>query len=155
MSRPLVFMMGRSPAFLPIDRRYARNHMWAAAVDGGLRFGLSGYAVRLLGDVQHLRWSVKVGDAVAQGQQVGYVEASKATSDLYAPMAGRLVELNAEVPIKPRLLNTNLYDSGWLFVLAGEPQPFLSPEEYLAHLESVWPLAQRLLKGQVGNSSAG
>lgn len=155
MSRPLVFMMGRSPAILPTDRQYARNHMWVVARDGEYRFGLSAYAVRLLGDVQHLRWSVKVGEAVSQGQEIGYVEASKATSDLYAPMAGRLNELNATVPAAPRLLNSNLYDTGWLFSLAGDaPPPFLSPEQYLAHLDAVWPLAQRLLKGQVGSPSA-
>ena len=64
MSRPLVFMMGRSPAILPTDRQYARNHMWAMETEGECRFGLSAYAVRLLGDVQHLRWSIKVGDSV-------------------------------------------------------------------------------------------
>ncbi len=152
MSRPLVFMMGRSPAFLPTDRHYARNHMWALPAENGYRFGLSAYAVRLLGDVQHLRWSVEVGDSVVGGQQIGYVEASKATSDLYAPMAGCLCGLNVEVPAKPSLLNSNLYDTGWLFLLAGEAPPLLSPEQYLAHLETVWPLAQRILKGQVGNS---
>lgn len=155
MSRPLVFMMGRSPAILPTDRQYARNHMWCMAREGEFRFGLSAYAVKLLGDVQHVRWSVKEGDIVSLGQEIGFVEASKATSDLYAPMAGRLSELNAAVPATPRLLNSNLYDAGWLFTLASDAPPtFLSPEQYLAHLEAVWPLAQRLLKGQVGHPSA-
>lgn len=155
MSRPLVFMMGRSPAILPTDRQYARNHMWAMATEGECRFGLSAYAVRLLGDVQHLRWSIKVGDSVSKGQEIGYVEASKATSDLYSPMAGRVCAINAQVPGTPRLLNSNLYDTGWLLALAGDSPPLLSPEEYLAHLETVWPLAQRLLKGQVGHPPAG
>ena len=147
-------MMGRSPAFLPTDRQYARNHMWAVAVEGGYRFGLSAYAVRLLGDIHHLRWSVGVGATVAKGQEIGYIEASKATSDLYAPMAGRLCECNAHVLARPGRINSNLYDAGWLLTLAGDAPALLSPEQYLAHLEAAWPLAQRLLKGQMWSTES-
>ena len=79
-------MMGQSPAILPVDRHYARNHMWVAEEDGMLRVGFSSYAVRLLGDMRHVEWSVQVGSEVKAGQQIGYVEASKATSDLYFPV---------------------------------------------------------------------
>lgn len=150
MPKPLVFMMGRSPAFLPTDRLYARNHMWASPADGGYRFGFSGYAVRLLGDIHHLRWSAEAGATVARGQEIGCVEGSKATSDVYAPMSGQLCEVNVQVSARPALINTNLYDAGWLFTLAGDAPTLLSPQQYLAHLETVWPLAQRLLKGQAG-----
>jgi len=147
--KPLIFMMGRSPVFLPVDRQYARSHVWAGPVADGYRFGLSAYAVKLLGDVHHLEWSVAVGATVANGQQIGYIEASKATSDLYAPMAGRITRLNGEVLAGPSLINSNLYDAGWLFCVAGSGPGFLSPEEYLVHVEACWPLAQRLLKGQM------
>ena len=150
MAKPLVFMMGRSPAFLPADRRYARNHMWAEAEEGGYRFGLSSYAVKLLGDVYHVQWSVAPGTEVGEGDRLGYIEASKATSDLYAPTGGRMVEFNSGVLATPELLNTNLYDAGWLFRMAAGSESLLSAEDYLAHLETCWPLAQRLLKGQAG-----
>jgi len=127
--------------------------MWAVAVEDGFRFGFSAYAVRLLGEVHHLRWSVEVGTTVAADGQVGFIEGSKATSDLYAPMAGKLTELNRDVLADPTLINTNLYDSGWLFSIAGSRPPSLSPHEYLAHVEASWPLAQRLLKGQMGRNS--
>jgi len=152
MPKPLVFMMGQAPVFLPVDRQYARNHMWAVAADGGFRWGFSGYAVKLLGDARHLEWSIQGGDPVDPGQAIGYIEASKATSDLYAPMAGQCAHLNQEVLGNPELINTNLYDSGWLLAISGSAPALLLPEEYLAFLEAAWPLAQRLLKGQLGRS---
>lgn len=150
MTKPLIFMMGRSPAFLPADRKYARNHMWADAVEGGLRVGLSAYAVKLLGDLSHLEWSVEVGSTVEARQQIGFVEGSKATSELYAPVAGEVREINPAVPADPTLLNSNLYDTGWLLVISTGDAGLLSPEEYLAHLGACWPLTQRILKGQAG-----
>jgi glycine cleavage system H protein len=145
-------MMGRSPVFLPVDRRYARNHMWAEPVDGGFRLGLTGFAVKLLGDIRHLTWSVEPGAEVESGQQIAFVEASKATSDLYAPLGGRIARLNPDVPANPTLLNSNLYDTGWLLEVAGDAAgQLLSVEDYQKHLEAAWPLTQRLLKGQVGN----
>ena len=148
MKKPLVFMMGRSPAILPTDRRYARNHMWAAPVDGGYRFGLSAYAVRLLGDVRRFQPTVEEGLTVARGQQIAFVEASKATSDLYAPIAGRIAQCNQRLPGEPGLINTNLYDDGWLLTIIGSGDELLSADQYVTHLEASWPLAQRLLKGQ-------
>lgn len=150
MTKPLVFMMGLSPAFLPTDRRYARNHMWAEAAEGRFRVGFSAYAVRLLGDVAHLEWSVEAGMNVAAGQEIGFIEGSKATSDLYAPMAGQIEQLNRDVPADPTLINSHPYEAGWLLSIDGPGDGLLSPEEYLALLEAAWPLAQRILKRQVG-----
>ncbi len=152
MTKPLVFWMGRSPAILPVDRRYTRQHLWAAETPEGLRLGFSAYAVKLLGDVRRLEWSVAAGEQVSAGQAIGYVEASKATSDLYAPLSGEVRQVNAGVLADPSLVNSNLYDAGWLLVAAGEAPGLLSPEEYVAHLEAGWPLAQRLLKGQLGKA---
>ena len=154
MQRPLVFMMGRSPAFLPIDRKYARNHMWAEAVEAGYRLGLSAYGVKLLGDLHHLEWSAEVGARLATGQRIGFIEGSKAASDLYAPMAGKLREFNQAVPADPGLINTNLYDAGWLMAIEGSGEELLSPDEYVSYLKASWPLAQRILKGQAGGNHA-
>jgi glycine cleavage system H protein len=152
MTKPLVFMMGKSPAFLATDRKYARNHMWAEAADDGWRLGFSAYAVRLLGDVRHLEWSAEPGAAVVPGQAIGFVEGSKATSDLYAPLPGRLVELNRGVLADPTLLNSAPYDDGWLLILQTAGDGLLSPQEYVVHLEACWPLAERMLKGQASGN---
>ncbi len=115
--KPLVFLMGPTPVFLPVDRLYARGHYWAAAVEGGYRFGLSAYGVRLLGEIQHLEWTAAEGSAVAAGEAIGAIEGSKATSDLYARIAGRIERSNDDVRTRPRAITTNLYDSGWLLAI--------------------------------------
>jgi glycine cleavage system H protein len=152
MPKPLVFMMGRSPVFLPVDRRYAPNHMWAQAAEGGFRIGLTAYAVKLLGDLKHLEWSVAGGDNLTQGRPIGTVEGSKATSELYAPFDGRVVQINAEVAGDPSRLNANPYEDAWLLTVVGWGEILVSAQQYLAQLEKAWPLAQRLLKGQAGGA---
>ena len=94
MSDDLVFLMGKFEARFPTDRKYARNHMWALPVEGGFRFGFSAYAVRLLQDVYFLDWSVDAGVDLKERQEIGSIESSKAESDLYAPLAGRLAQFN-------------------------------------------------------------
>lgn len=153
MPKPLVFMMGKSPAILPVDRHYARNHMWVLGGQGTLQVGFSAYAVRLLGDMHHLKWSVDEGSQIEAGQQIGYVEASKATSDLYSPVTGSIARLNEAVISSPSLINSNLYDSAWLLEVSGTASGLLAPEAYVQHLETTWPFAQRLLKGQAGRNS--
>ncbi len=153
MPKPLVFMMGRSPAILPVDRRYARNHMWVLGAGEVLRLGLSAYAVRLLGDMHHIEWSVAVGAEIQAGGQIGYVEASKATSDLYSPVSGRVESINESLLSTPGLVNTNLYDSAWLLDVRGLGVDLLEPQRYVRHLEAVWPFAERLLKGQAGRNT--
>lgn len=154
MQKPLVFMMGKSPAILPVDRLYARNHMWVIEKGETLQLGFSAYAVRLLGDMHHLEWSVTSGSEIEAGEQIGYVEASKATSDLYCPVAGRLARINEAVVSTPGLINSNLYDSAWLLEVQGAASGLLHPEAYVQHLEATWPFAQRLLKGQAGRNSS-
>ena len=56
MSEKLIFMMGEFEAEFPVDRQYAKNHMWAMPSDDVIRFGFAAYAVRLLQDVYFLDW---------------------------------------------------------------------------------------------------
>ena len=148
MSKPLVFMMGQAPVFVPVDRRYARNHMWTAEAGDGFRIGFSAYAVRLMGDVNHLEWDLATGQAIEVGRRIGYVDASKATSDLYAPATGAILQINRDILVAPGAINSNPYDPAWLFSMDAVEGMFLSPDEYASFLEECWPLAQRLLKGQ-------
>lgn len=145
----LTFMMGKFPARIPTDRRYARNHLWASPVEGRLRFGFSAYAVRLLQDVYFLEWSVDPGAALAERQAIGAIESSKAESELYAPMAGRLLSFNEHLLSDPSGINVDNYGEGWLFEMEGGGESLLSPEQYLTHLEGSWAVAQRTIKGQI------
>lgn len=145
----LTFMMGKFAARIPTDRRYAKNHLWAAAIEGGFRFGFSAYAVRLLQDVYFLEWSVDAGASLAERQAIGAIESSKAESELYAPMAGRLVGFNERLLSDPSGINVDNYGDGWLFDIEAGGEALLSPEEYLVHLDASWAVAQRTIKGQM------
>jgi glycine cleavage system H protein len=150
VSEPLTFMMGKFAAEFPIDRRYAKNHMWALAVDGGkIRFGFSAYAVRLLQDVYFLDWAVESGTDLKERQEIGSVESKKAESSLYAPIAGRLTGFNEELLADPALINLDKYNAGWLFEIEGPGDPLLDPPGYLGHLAAVWEVTQRTIKGQM------
>ncbi|HET6882915.1 MAG TPA: glycine cleavage system protein H [Pirellulales bacterium] len=150
MSADLTFFMGKFAARIPADRSYVKNHMWAQqAAEGAIRFGFSAYAVRLLQDVYFLEWSVDAGATLAERQAIGAIESSKAESELYAPLAGRLIRFNERLLSDPAGINVDNYGEGWLFEMEGGGEALLSPEEYLAHLEASWAVAQRTIKGQI------
>ena len=149
MSDDLVFMMGKFEARFPTDRKYARNHMWAMPLEGGFRFGFAAYAVRLLQDVYFLDWSVEAGIDLKERQQIGSIESSKAESDLYSPIAGRLTQFNGALLSDPSAINVDKYGTGWLFEVSGPGEVLLSPDEYLVHLTAAWKVAERTIKGQM------
>ncbi|MBI3823554.1 MAG: glycine cleavage system protein H [Planctomycetes bacterium] len=150
MNKPLTFMMGKFAAVLPADRRYCRNHMWCLQSDGVLRFGFTTYAVRLMQDVYFLDWEVNPGDALALNHKVGHIETSKAMSDLFAPIAGTLVRLNAELLNDPSAINVDNHGQGWLFEMtAVSDAETLSVQEYHDFLAAGWEKTQNMLKGHM------
>lgn len=154
MSDELVFMMGQFAAKFPVDRQYAKNHMWAkSAGEGGpYRFGFSAYAVRLLQDVYFLEWTVDAGSRLREKQAIGAIESSKAESELYAPLPGRLTEFNDNLLSDPSGINVDPYGEGWLFAMEGSGETLLSPDEYLVHLAASWAVAERTIKGQINET---
>ena len=148
MSDDLVFLMGKYEARIPTDRRYSRNHLWLQPSNDGFRVGFTAYSVRLLQDVYFLDWTIDPDTEVAERQEIGQIESSKALSSLYAPFAGRVLEFNEELLNDPSAINTDNYGSGWLFRLQTSAEP-LSPAEYVALLDAGWEDTQRMLKGQM------
>jgi glycine cleavage system H protein len=149
MADDVTFLMGKFPARLPGDRRYARNHMWCQETAGRLRFGFTAYAVRLMQDVYFLDWQVSPGDAVALKQQIGHIETSKAVADLFAPIAGTLLAFNPELLNDPSAINVDNYGAGWLFDMTGAADGTLSVAEYEQFLAAGWENTQRMLKGHM------
>jgi glycine cleavage system H protein len=151
VSEPLTFEMGKFVAEFPVDRLYAKNHMWAQQQGEAYRFGFSAYAVRLLQDVYFLDWSVDSGADLAEKQEMGSIESKKAESSLYSPLAGRLTTFNEDLLSDPSTINVDKYERGWLFeiVPARGNHPLLTPAEYLQHLAAVWDVTQRTIKGQM------
>ncbi len=149
MSAELVFMMGNYEARFPVDRHYARNHMWAKNLDDRWRFGFTAYAVRLLQDVYFLEWSVEEGATLSERQPIGNIESKKAESELYAPIAGRLLCFNTTLLHDPSPINTDKYGEGWLFEMEGQSEHLMTAEQYVDYLASVWEITQRTIKGQL------
>lgn len=144
-----TFLMGKHPAELPGELRYCKNHMWCrVGADGTHTFGFSAYAVRLMQDVYFLEWRIEPGLVTAK-QEIGYIETQKATSGLYAPLAGRVVKFNPALLDDPGTINTDAYGAGWLFTFQGDAGETLDVDAYYLHLEAGWENTQRLIKGQI------
>lgn len=142
-------MMGQFEAEFPEDRLYAKNHLWSMPLGGNrFRFGFSAYAVRLLQDVYFIEFSADPGTTVAHKQEFGTIESKKAESGLYAPIAGTIVGYNDRLLEDPSSINVDKYGEGWLMDMEGSGDDLLSPEQYVAHLEKAWEIAQRTIKGQ-------
>jgi glycine cleavage system H protein len=152
MPDPRTFLMGKHPAELPGDLRYCKNHMWCRPGPAGAhRFGFTAYAVRLMQDVYFLEWRIDPGLVTAK-QEIGYIETQKATSGLYAPLAGRITAFNAALLEDPGTINVDGYGKGWLFEFAGDLADTLDVDAYYAHLESGWEATQRILKAEVNKA---
>jgi glycine cleavage system H protein len=151
MANDLTFLMGKFPARLPGELRYARNHMWARDLGPGrYRFGFTAYAIRLMQDVYFLDWQVSAGDTVAFLQEIGHIETSKAESDLFAPLAGTLVAFNQALLEDPSAINVDGYGDGWLFDIdTQDPTPLLDVAAYHQFLADNWEETQRLIKGKI------
>jgi glycine cleavage system H protein len=145
--------MGKFPAVLPGDLRYAANHMWSREVAGRCRFGFTAYAVRLMQDVYFLEWVINPGDPVAYLQQIGHIETSKAVSDLFAPLAGQLIIFNQELLKDPTPINLDNYDAGWLFEMEGDEASLLTVDQYHNFLEKNWEKTQRVIKGKINEDA--
>jgi glycine cleavage system H protein len=150
MPEAMTFLMGKFPAVLPGDLRYAaRNHMWCRPADGHCRFGFTSYAVRLMQDVYFLDWQVSPGDVVRHLQQIGHIETSKAVADLFAPLAGKVVTFNQELLNDPTPINLDNYGAGWLFDMEGDTGILLDVAGYYQFLDANWEKTQRTLKGHM------
>jgi glycine cleavage system H protein len=99
---------------IPADRRYSKEHEWALLEDDGtVRVGITEFAAHELGDVIYVEIPA-VGASVKQGENMGEIESVKAVSDLFSPVSGEIVEINADVKSKPELVNEDPFNGGWL-----------------------------------------
>lgn len=149
MADDLTFLMGKFPTVLPADLHYTRTHMWARPIDSRWRFGFTAYAVRLMQDVYFLDWHVSPGDVVTHLQEIGHIETSKALADLFAPMAGTLVQFNQALLKDPSGINVENYGEGWLFEIEGPADKLVSVQEYHDHLTASWEKTQAMIKGKI------
>ena len=118
----------------PADLRYAKSHEWLkVAADGTALVGISDYAQNSLGDITFIQLP-KVGASIKAGETFGVVESVKAASDVYAPVAGTVVEINKALEANPEKVNGSPYADGWMLKLKlanpAEAATLLSADDY-------------------------
>jgi glycine cleavage system H protein len=119
------------------DRKYTKDHEWALEKDGEYVVGISAFAVDQLGDVTLVNIDVKVGETVAVGKAFGTIESVKTLSDLYCPVAGKVVAVNAVLEEKPEAINEDCWGEGWMIVIApsGAPEGLMDAATYKTFLK--------------------
>jgi glycine cleavage system H protein len=118
---------------VPDGLRYTSDHEWARLEDGKVRVGITDYAQDALGDVVFVQLPEQ--GATVEGSAVfSEVESTKSVSDIYAPVAGVVVEVNTELADAPQRVNEDPYGEGWICVIeptdADELAGLLDAEAY-------------------------
>jgi glycine cleavage system H protein len=118
----------------PSDLRYTNDHEWLRQGAGkSWAVGITQFAVDQLGDITLVDLP-KEGDMVTKGQRFGTIESVKSVSDLYAPVSGTVVKINAALKDSPELVNSEPYGGGWMIEIepsdSGEVDELLAADAY-------------------------
>ena len=123
----------------PETLRYSKSHEWARSDGDMVAVGITDYAQDQLGDVVFVELP-GVGKKVGAGESIAVVESVKTASDIYAPVAGEVVEVNGAIADKPELLNSSPFEDGWMFKIrpsqTGELDTLMSAAAYRQFVES-------------------
>jgi glycine cleavage system H protein len=123
----------------PANLKYSAEDEWARAEGDRITVGITDYAQSQLGDIVFVELP-EVGRVVEKGEPFGVIESVKAVSDLYAPVAGEIVEVNADLTERPEQVNEDCYGDGWIVVIAVDDENgssgLLDANGYRQHVES-------------------
>jgi glycine cleavage system H protein len=119
---------------------YTKEHEWVSIEDNTATMGITDYAQEQLGDVTYVELPEEESE-VEQFEQFVSVESVKAASDIYAPIGGRVVEVNRKLEDDPALINKDCYGKGWIAKIdvrdMDESTNLMSADEYRNYLESL------------------
>lgn len=124
---------------MPDDLLYTAEHEYVARTGDGsvVKIGITDYAQGELGDVVFVRLP-KPGDRLDEHQAFGEIEAVKAVSELYSPVAGQVVEINSALDSDSAVVNRDPYGEGWMITLRvkspDDLKKLLSPKAYRSHI---------------------
>jgi len=125
----------------PEDLKYTTEHEWLRSPgehEGSVRVGITHFAQDALGDIVYVSLPA-VGDSITAGESCGELESTKSVSDVYAPVSGEVVAVNAALDATPELVNDDPYGGGWLFEVvpadAGDVDGLLDAAAYEASLQ--------------------
>ena len=100
----------------PQELRYSKEHEWVKLEDGKARIGITHFAQAELGDIVFVELP-QVGDELKKNEPFGSVESVKTVSELYAPVSGKVVEVNSELEDSPEFVNESPYEQAWMVVI--------------------------------------
>lgn len=115
----------------PTDLKYTPSHEWARVEGDTATVGITSFAQEQLGDITFVDLPA-VGAQVTQGSEFGSIESVKAASELYSPVTGEVVEVNAALESAPELVNQEPFAGGWMIKvkLSEEPKGLLDASAY-------------------------
>ncbi len=122
---------------VPEDLQYTKEHEWVSFDDNIATVGITDFAQSSLGDITYVSLP-KAGQEIKKDDPFGVVESVKAVSDLYAPVSGRVMEVNEPLLKAPELLNEDPYADGWMIKVETkeiELDGLMSAEEYKDYIE--------------------
>jgi len=124
---------------IPSELKYATSHEWVRNEgDGIVTVGITEHAQGLLGDMVFVELP-DVDDEISTGDDVAVAESVKAASDIYAPVSGKVIEVNEDLEDSPELVNSDAFGDGWLFKVklddAGELENLLDAEGYASSID--------------------
>jgi glycine cleavage system H protein len=125
---------------VPSDRRYSKEHEWAKAEGDLVIVGITDHAQNSLHEITFVEIS-EAGTEVKAGDECGLVESMKASSDIFSPVSGEIVEVNTDLEDSPEIVNEDCYEKGWMFKvkpsnLDAEMSALFDAAGYKAFLES-------------------
>lgn len=125
---------------IPASLKYTKDHEWTKVEGNRVTIGITAFAVEQLGDITLVNLDVKVGDEIAAGKAFGTIESVKTLSDLFAPLSGKIVDINKELDAKPELVNEDAYGKGWMVVIeaadAKAADALLDEKAYAEHVKA-------------------
>jgi len=115
----------------PTDLKYTPSHEWARIEGGTATVGITSFAQEQLGDITFVDLPA-VGAQVTQGSEFGSIESVKAASELYSPVTGEVIEVNAALEASPELVNQDAFQGGWMMKvkLSAEPEGLMDAAAY-------------------------
>jgi glycine cleavage system H protein len=117
----------------PKELRYSEEHEWVKTEDGKVRIGITHFAQSELGDIVFVELP-EVGDELSANEPFGSVESVKTVSELYAPLSGKVVEVNEELNDNPEFVNESPYEKAWMVVVEptdlSEVENLMTAEQY-------------------------
>jgi glycine cleavage system H protein len=122
----------------PDDLKYTKDHEWARVSGNRATVGITQFAQEQLGDVVYVELP-KVGDEIKKGEPFGVVESTKAVSELFAPVSGKVVEVNDPLNDSPESINHDPYEEGWMIRVevsnAKDLEGLMNAAEYEQHVK--------------------